>query len=127
MVADLCHVVLSPFRCEKAKKRQAPPFKDTTNRGENAKGRHARTRQMLTFSGFRMATFRPATRKYATFHALCVRLLFVVSLSGEAKGRQAKTRQNHHLAGFRIATFCVFAPKTRLYDMAQIRHHSKSI
>ena len=32
------------------------------------------------FRVFRMATFRPATRKYATFHALRLRLLFVVSL-----------------------------------------------
>jgi len=63
-------------------------------------------------------TFRPATRKYATFHAMRFRLLFVVSLPGEAKGPHAKTRQNHLLAGFRVATFRVFAPKTRLYDMA---------
>ena len=40
MVADLCHVVLSCFR------------------GEKAKGRHAKTRQMVTFSCFRVATFR---------------------------------------------------------------------
>jgi len=45
-------------------------------------------------------------------------------LPGGAKGRHAKTRQNHHLAGFRMATFRVFAPKTRLYDMAQISYHS---
>jgi len=96
----------------------APPGKDTTNRGENANGRHAKTRQMVTFSCFRMATFRPTTRKYATFHALRFRLLFVVSLLGEAKGRHAKTRQYHLMAGFRVATFRVFAPKTRLYDMA---------
>jgi len=100
MVADLCHVVLSCFRGEKAKKR------------------HAKTRQIVTFSCFRMATYRPATRKYDTFHASPFRLLFVVSLPGEAKGRHAKTRQNHLLAGFRVATFRVFAPKTRLYDMA---------
>jgi len=96
----------------------APQGKDTTNRGENANGRHAKTRQLVTFSCFRMATFRPATRKYATFHALRFRLLFVVFLPGEANGRHAKTRQNHLLAGFRVATFRVFAPKTRLYDMA---------
>jgi len=103
MVADMCHFVLSCFR------------------GEKAKRRHAKIRQMVTC--FRMATFRHATRKYATFHALRFRLLFVVSLPGEAKGSHAKTRQNHHLAGFRVATFRVFAPKTRLYDMAQISHH----
>ena len=40
MVADLCHVVLSCFRGEKAKKR------------------HAKTRQIVTFSCFRMATYR---------------------------------------------------------------------
>ena len=68
MVADLCHVVLSCFRGEKAKKR------------------HAKTRQIVTFSCFRMATYRPATRKYDTFHASPVRLLFVVSLPGGAKG-----------------------------------------
>ena len=97
-----------------------------SKRGENAKGRHKKNRQMVTFSCFRMATFRPATQKYATFHALRFGLLFVVSLPGEAKGRHSKTRQNHHLAGFRVATFRVFAPKTRLYDMAQISHHNKS-
>ena len=103
--------------------------------GENAKRRHAKTRkmvknhylaffrQMATFSCFRMAT-SPATRKYAIFHALRFRLLFVVSLPGGAKGRHAKTHQNNHLAGFRMVTFCVFAQKTRLYDMAQISHHT---
>ena len=75
-------------------------------------------------SCFRMAIFCPATRKYATFHVLHFQLLFVVSLPGGAKGRNAKPRQNHHLAGFRMATFRVFAPKTRLYDMAQISHHT---
>jgi len=90
----------------------------STSWGENAKGRQAKTRQMMTCSCFRMATFRPATRKYATFHALRFRLLFVVSLPGEAKGRHAKTRQNRLLAGFRVATFRVFAPTTRLFDMA---------
>jgi len=65
-----------------------------------------------------------ATRKHATIHALRFRLLFVVSLPGGAKGRHAKSRQNHHLDGFRVATFRVFAPKTRLYDMAQISHHN---
>jgi len=73
---------------------------------------------MVTISCFRMAAFRPATRKYDTFHVPPFRLLFVVSLPGEAKGRHAKTRQNHLLAGFRVATFRVFAPKTRLNDMA---------
>jgi len=121
----------------------APPGKDTTNRGENAKGRHAKTRQNHHLACFCVATFCPArqrydkqgrkrersprenppiddfscfrmARKYATFHALRFQLLFV----GEAKGRHAKTRQNHLLAGFRVATFRVFAPKTRLYDMA---------
>ena len=52
MLADLCHVVLACFR------------------GENAKMRHAKICQMVSFSCFRMATFRPATRKYATFYAL---------------------------------------------------------
>ena len=70
-----------------------------------------KNRQMLTFSCFRMATFRPATRKHATFHALRFRLLFIVSLPGEAKGRHAKTRKNHLLACFRVVTFRVFAPE----------------
>ena len=78
-----------------------------------AKRRHAKTRQMVTFSCFRMATFRPATRKYDTFHASPFRLLFVVSLPGGAKGRHAKTRQNHHLACFRVA---IFRPARQRYD-----------
>jgi len=79
---------------------------------------------MVSFSCFRITTFRPATRKYATFHALRFRLLFVVYLPGGAKGRQAKPQKTHHLEGFRVALFRVFAPKTRLYDMAQISHHN---
>jgi len=43
---------------------------------------------------------------------------------GGPKGRHAKTRNSHHLAGFRVAPFRVFAPKTRVYDMAQISHHN---
>ena len=35
-----------------------------------AKRRHAKTRQMVTFSCFRMATFRPATQKYDTFNTM---------------------------------------------------------
>jgi len=92
MVADLFHFVYRVFE---------------------AKRRHAKTRQMVTFSCFRMATFRPATRKYDTFHASPFRLLFVVSLPGGAKGRYAKTRQNHHLASFRAATF---RPARQRYD-----------
>jgi len=68
---------------------------------------------MVTFSCFRMATFRPATRKYDTFHASPFRLLFVVYLPGGAKDRHAKTRQNHHLAYFRLATF---RPAWQRYD-----------
>jgi len=73
MVADLCHFVLSCFRGEI---------------------RQAKTRKIVTFSCFGMATFRPATRKYNTFHASPFRLLFVVSLPGGAKGRHAKTRKS---------------------------------
>jgi len=32
--------------------------------------------------------------------------------------------KSHLLAGFRLAPFRLFAPKTRLYDMAKIRHHT---
>jgi len=46
MVADLCHVVKACFR------------------GENAKGRHAKTSQMVILAGIRMATFRPARQRY---------------------------------------------------------------
>jgi len=46
------------------------------------------------FSSFRMATFHPATGKYAPLDALRFRLLFVLSLPGGAKDRNAKPRQN---------------------------------
>jgi len=88
--------------------------------GENAKRRHAITRKMVKnqyLAGFRLATFRPATRKYATFHALRFRLLFVVSLPGGAKGRHAKTRQNHHNGGFSHSDLSRFRPENTL-----IRH-----
>ena len=58
-----------------------------------------------------LSCFRPATRKYATFHALRFRLLFVVSLTGEAKGRHAKTRQNHHFGGFSRGDLSRFRPE----------------
>ena len=87
--------------------------------GENAKRRHAKTRQIVTFS-----CFRPATRKYATFHALRFRLLFVVSLPGGAKGRHAKTCQNHHLADFCVA---IFRPTMQRYDPFESGVYSSSI
>jgi len=91
MVADLCHVVLSPFRGKKPP-RENPPNGDF-------------------FLCFRMATFRPATRKYATFHALRFRLLFVVSLPGVAKGRHAKTRQKLPFGGFSRGDLSRFRPE----------------
>ena len=95
MVADLCRVVLSCFRCEKAKRR------------------HAKTRPMVTFSCFPMATFRPVTRKYDTFLASPFRLLFVVSLPGGAKGRHAKTRQMVTFSCFRMRSFAPPHESTR--------------
>ena len=86
MVADLCHFVLLCFRGEKAP-RETPPHGD-----------------FFVFSCFRMATFRPATRKFDTFHASPFRLLFVVSLPGGAKGRHAKTRLNHQAKTRKPAT-----------------------
>ena len=102
-------------------------------------------------AGFCVATFRPTRRKREKAprenspngdffvlshgdlspHHTKVRDIPCVAFSatvcrifGGAKGRHAKTRQNHHLAGLRMATFRVFAMKTRLYDKAQISHHS---
>jgi len=105
MVADLCHFVLSCFR------------------GEKAKGRHAKTRQMVTFSCFRMTTFRPATRKYDIFH---IRLFdsCLSYLLGGAKGRHAKTRKRHNVEGFRVATF---RPARRRYHTLISGRFSPSI
>ena len=83
-----------------------------------AKSRKIATRKpakWCIFSCFRMATFHPATRKYATFHAYRFRLLFVVSLPGGAKGRHAKTRQNHHLAVFFAWRPFAFSPRKHAY------------
>ena len=71
----------------------------------------AKTRQMLTFSGFRKATFRPATRKYATFHALRFRLLFVVSLPGEANGRMCENPTKSPFGGFSRGDLSRFRPE----------------
>jgi len=40
------------------------PCRINVFRGENAKGRHAKTRQKVILSGFRMATFRLARQRY---------------------------------------------------------------
>jgi len=47
----------------------APPGKDTTNRGKNAKGRHAKTNQMMTFSCFRKQPFAPPHKSMR--HSMC--------------------------------------------------------
>jgi len=129
MVADLCHFVLSYFR------------------GEKAKRRHAKTRH----TDFCVATFRvfaAKTRKGALENP--PNGDFFVFSHGDLSPRHTKVRDTpcvafsatvcrifawrgerspcenppkHNLAGFRMATFRVFAPKTRLYDMAQISHH----
>jgi len=57
------------------------------------KGRHAKTRQMVTFSCFRMATFRPARQRYDKQEAKRRRMTSVVRSCGGAKGRHAKTRK----------------------------------
>jgi len=79
-----------------------------------AKRRHAKTCQMVTFSCFCMATFRPATRKYDTFHASPFRLLFVVSLPSGVKGRHGKTRQinekHEKVVIWRVFAWRPFAP-----------------
>jgi len=56
----------------------------------------------------------------------CVAFSATVSRIFAWRGERSpcKNPPNHHLAGFRVATFCVFAPKTRLYDMAQISNHN---
>jgi len=41
----------------------ARPCKDTTNRSENTKGRHAKTRQMVTFSCFSHSDLSPRQAK----------------------------------------------------------------
>jgi len=81
-----------------------------------------KTRQNHHLASFRVAIFRPARRKGVSENPPNAEK----SLFGpeNAKGRHAKTRKSHHLAGFCMATFCVFAPKIRLYDMAQISHHT---
>jgi len=70
-----------------------------------AKGRHAKTHQMVILAGFRVATFRPARQRYDKQEAKMRRMKSVVLSCGGAKGRHAKTRKSHHLAGFRVAPF----------------------
>ena len=94
MVADLCHVVLS-FR------------------GEKAKRRHTKTRKMVTFSCFRMATFRPATRKYDTF----IRRLFASCLSYLClAGRKVAMRKHKKVTIWRVFAWRLFAFSPRNHD-----------
>ena len=143
----MCHVVLSCFRGEKAPRENppngdfrvfawrpfAPPHESTTLFMRRL---FASCLSYLCLAGRKVAT---QTRQNGDFFVFphgdlsprhtkvrdipCVAFSATVCSRG-AKGRHAKTRQNHHLAVFRMATFRVFAPKTRLYDMAQISHYS---
>ena len=69
----------------------------------------------LDVACFRVATFRPARRRYMydkqEAKKRCMKS--VVLLRGGAKGRHAKTRKSDHLAGCRVAFFRLFTPKTR--------------
>ena len=85
MVADLCHVVLSCFR------------------GEKAKRRHAKTRQMVIFFVFSHGDLSPRHTKVR--HFSCVAFSPPVC--------RIFARQNHHLACFCVATFC---PARQRYD-----------
>ena len=76
---------------------------------------------MVTFSCFRMATFRPARQNYDKQEAKRRRMKSVVLSRGGAKGRHAKTRKSDHLAG---VAWRLFVHKTQSYDMSQISHHS---
>ena len=171
MVAGLCHVVLSCFRGEKAKRCLAKtrqmvtfscfawrPFARHTKirhfscvafsppvcrifawRGERSPRENPPT---YPLAGFRVATFRVfapirhfpwvefsstvclAGRKVGKRNYENVIAFSSTVVSGGAKGRHAITREHHHLVFFFVATFSVFAPKTHLYDMTQIGHHS---
>jgi len=82
-----------------------------------AKGRHAKTRQMVILAGFRVATFCPARQRYDKQKAKRRRMKSFVLLCGGAKGRHAKTRKSHHLAGFSRGAFSPFRPENTI-----IRH-----
>jgi len=58
-----------------------------------AKGRHAKTRQMVILAGFRVATFRPARQRYDKQKAKRRRMKSVVLSCGGAKGRHGKHEQ----------------------------------
>jgi len=91
--------------------------------GKQAKGRHAKPRQMMIMAGFCMTTFHPARQRYDKQKPKTQRMECRVLSCGRAKSRHAKPRNIHLLTGFRVAPFRLFAPKTRLYDMAEISHH----
>ena len=76
----------------------------------DAKGRHAKTRQMVILAGFRLATFRPVRQRYDKQEAKRRRMKSVVLSRSGAKGRHAKTRKSDYLAGCRVAPFA-FSPR----------------
>ena len=108
----------------------APPGENTTNGTRNlaiykcvisspcgAKGRYAKTCQMVILAGFGMATFRPARQRYDKQEAIrwCMKSVVQVSC-GRAKGRHAKTRK---VTIWRVVTWRLspFRPKSMI-----IRH-----
>ena len=95
-------------------RRKLATYKCVVSSPGGAKGRHAKTRHMVTFSCFRVATFRPARQRYDKQEAKRRNTKSVVLSCGGAKGRHAKTRKSDHLAGFRVAPFRLFRPENTI-------------
>jgi len=70
-------------------RRQLATYKCVVSLPGGAKSRHAKTRHMVTFSCFRVATFRPARQRYDKQEAKRRNMKTVVLSCGGAKGRHA--------------------------------------
>jgi len=77
---------------------------------------------MVILAGLSMATFRPARQRYDSSGKRNAWNGAYFRVAGR-KVAMRKHDKSHHLAGFRVAPFRIFAPITRLYDMAQISNH----
>jgi len=98
VVAELCHVVWSCFR------------------GEKAKWRHAKTPPNGDFFVFSHGDFSPRHTKVSDIS--CVAFSATVCRIFAWRGEWSPCEnQNHYLAGFRVATFSRFRPENTL-----IRH-----
>jgi len=113
---DIFVVSLADFSPRQANSRRKLNSWKVAYRGENAKGRHAKTHQRVMLAGFRVATCRPARQRYDKQEAKRRHMKSVVLSCGGRKVAMRNTKKSP-FGGFSRGTFMPFRPENTI-----IRH-----